>query len=73
MCFGNMSLKRKVYFIFLNNLKTKFSSTFFRKSEILGVFFIHHDKYKVGNKSKNKLKSAKRFRNNHRQCSTDKS
>ena len=38
MCFGNMSLKRKVLFIFLNNLKTKFSSTFFRKSEILGVF-----------------------------------
>ena len=29
--------------------------------------------YKVGNKNKNKLKSAKRFRNNHRQCSTDKS
>ena len=29
--------------------------------------------YKVGNKYKNKLKSAKRFRNNHRQCSTDKS
>ena len=28
---------------------------------------------KVGNKNKNKLKSAKRFRNNHRQCSTDKS
>ena len=35
--------------------------------------FIRHDKYKVGNKNKNKLKSAKRFRNNHRQCSTDKS
>ena len=32
--------------------------------------FIRHDKYKVGNKNKNKLKSAKRFRNNHRQCST---
>ena len=29
--------------------------------------------YKVGNKYKNKLKSAKRLRNNHRQCSTDKS
>ena len=28
--------------------------------------------YKVGNKNKNKLRSAKRFRNNHRQCSTDK-
>ena len=27
---------------------------------------------KVGNKNKCKLKSAKRFRNNHRQCSTDK-
>ena len=26
-------------------------------------------KYKGGNKNKNKLKSAKRFRNNHRQCS----
>ena len=35
--------------------------------------FIRHDKYKVGNKNKNKLKSAKRFRNNHRQYSTDKS
>ena len=34
--------------------------------------FIRHDKYKVGNKYKNKSKSAKRFRNNHRQCSTDK-
>ena len=29
--------------------------------------------YKVGNKNKNKLKSGKRFRNNHCQCSTDKS
>ena len=29
--------------------------------------------YKVANKNKNKLKSAKPFRNNHRQCSTDKS
>ena len=35
--------------------------------------FILHDKYKVGNKNKNKLKSAKRFPNNHRQYSTDKS
>ena len=32
--------------------------------------FIRHDKYEVGNKNKNKLKSAKRFRDNHRQCST---
>ena len=37
------------------------------------IIFIRHDKYKVGNKYKNKLKSAKRLRNNHRQCSTDKS
>ena len=41
--------------------------------------FVHPKKlkrlsnYKVGNKNKNKLKSAKRFRNNDRQCSTDKS
>ena len=29
--------------------------------------------HKVANKNKNKLKSAKHFRNNHLQCSTDKS
>ena len=41
--------------------------------EVNWSIFIRHDKYKVGNKNKNKLKSAKRFPNNHRQCSTDKS
>ena len=35
--------------------------------------FIRHDKYEVGNENKNKFKSVKRFRNNHRQCPTDKS
>ena len=44
-----------------------------KDTESCRSIFIRHDKYKVGNKNKNKLKSAKRFRNNHRQCSTDKS
>ena len=33
MCLGNISLKQKAFFIFLDGLKTTFSLTFFDKIE----------------------------------------